>query len=241
MNYQKYYSTPDSLNSADPSFPGFPIQGSQNSIRQTWATSLRSTLGPNLVNEVHGGYTNSFVVVLPRSHAECVPGPLGRRDERRGVQHRQRAPDGRLREHPDAGVSEPQHPGTREPDDLDGRHVELAEGRRTASAWAVRFTHIGLHSYNQNVVPQVIPGIAPGDPALACSRPPTSPARRTTNLNAAQNLYAILTGHIASIGSTAVLDENERPVLVRRKRRQPRSADRVRLLRAGLVARARRT
>ena len=65
MNYQKYYSTPDSLNSMDPSFPGFPVIGSQNSIRRTWATSLRSTLGPNLVNEVHGGYTNSLVQFFP--------------------------------------------------------------------------------------------------------------------------------------------------------------------------------
>src|SRR5205823_3420246 len=56
---------PDTLNSADPSFPGFAITGSQNSVRVNWTTALRSTLSPNMVNEVHGGYTNSFVTFFP--------------------------------------------------------------------------------------------------------------------------------------------------------------------------------
>src|SRR5207248_4094639 len=55
---QSFDSNPDTLNNSDPSFPGFPIQGSQSSTRVTWSAALRSTLSGNLVNEVHGGYTN---------------------------------------------------------------------------------------------------------------------------------------------------------------------------------------
>src|SRR5437762_1986659 len=70
-NRQVYHSTPDTLNSADPAFPGFPIQGSQNSVRVNWTTALRSTLSPNMVNEVHGGYTNSFVTFFPEVTADA--------------------------------------------------------------------------------------------------------------------------------------------------------------------------
>src|SRR5262249_9442419 len=64
-NRQVYHSTPDTLNNSDPQFPGFSIQGSQNSARVSWTAALRSTLTSNVVNEVHGGYTNSFVTFSP--------------------------------------------------------------------------------------------------------------------------------------------------------------------------------
>ena len=58
------------------------------------------------------------------------------------------------------------------------------------------FTHVGLHSYSQNVVPTVTPGIPTGDPALGMFVAANFPGASTSNLLEAQNLYALLTGHI---------------------------------------------
>jgi len=44
-------SDPDTTNNRDPAFPGFPIQGVQDSKRYIGSATLRSTLSNNLVNE----------------------------------------------------------------------------------------------------------------------------------------------------------------------------------------------
>ncbi|MCX6538879.1 MAG: TonB-dependent receptor [Acidobacteria bacterium] len=53
--YNKFDSTPDFLNSAEPRYPGFPNTGGQVSGRYMWQTSLRSTLGKSMVNELRVG------------------------------------------------------------------------------------------------------------------------------------------------------------------------------------------
>jgi len=54
--WQRLLSTPDTLNTTDPSFPGFPAQAGQTSFRTTGSATLRSTFGANLVNEVLTGW-----------------------------------------------------------------------------------------------------------------------------------------------------------------------------------------
>jgi hypothetical protein len=204
MNYQKYYSTPDSLNSNDPTFPGFPYIGSQNSIRRTWAASLRSTLGPNLVNEVHGGYTNSFVVFAPEISADlfknasvgAMSGFLVSYSGASGnfgqaLTNPARSSNTQGRENPTISV-----------DDT----LNWLKGSHSLSMGGT-FTHIGLHSYTQNTVSTITPGLPQGDPALGMFTTANFPGASTNNLSAAQGLYALLTGHVSSIGSSAVLDE----------------------------------
>lgn len=53
--YNDFNATPDLLNNAEPRFPGFPNTGGQVSGRYMWQTTLRSTLGKNIVNEVRVG------------------------------------------------------------------------------------------------------------------------------------------------------------------------------------------
>ena len=53
--WQRFNNTPDTLNSADPAFPGFPAFGDQTSYRTTASISLRSTMSTAIVNEVRGG------------------------------------------------------------------------------------------------------------------------------------------------------------------------------------------
>ena len=59
--FQNYTSYPDTLNNAEPRFPGFPVAGGQNSNRWNWNIQTRSTIGKNLVNQFVTGYTASHV------------------------------------------------------------------------------------------------------------------------------------------------------------------------------------
>ena len=54
--WQRFNDTPDTLNSGDPSYPGFPHFVDQSSFRTTASMSLRSTLGSSKVNELRGGW-----------------------------------------------------------------------------------------------------------------------------------------------------------------------------------------
>lgn len=51
LNYQPFRSTADFLNGLDPTFPGIPNAGAQNSDRWSNSTALRSNFGQNVVNE----------------------------------------------------------------------------------------------------------------------------------------------------------------------------------------------
>jgi hypothetical protein len=54
--WQFFNNTPDTLNGADPKFPGFPAFGDQRSYRTTGSATFRSTFSSNLVNEVLTGW-----------------------------------------------------------------------------------------------------------------------------------------------------------------------------------------
>jgi hypothetical protein len=71
--WQRFKSNPDLLNNVDPTFPGLPNHGQQNSYRTTGNATLRSTLGRNLVNEVKGGWQwspNDFFANVTADHFE---------------------------------------------------------------------------------------------------------------------------------------------------------------------------
>src|SRR6185369_5190328 len=70
------------------------------------------------------------------------------------------------------------------------------------------FTHVGLWSYNQTVVPTVNFGLATGDAADAMFTTTNFPNASSTNLADARALYSVLTGRISSINGDARLDEN---------------------------------
>jgi len=76
LNYQKYLSVPDTLNSRDATFPGFPVAGDQISTRIGFSNSLRSTLGANIVNELRVGGSGAPVQFSPGVNAAMFSGPL---------------------------------------------------------------------------------------------------------------------------------------------------------------------
>ncbi len=58
--YNMFNGMPDILNGAESRYPGFPNFGGQASQRFMWQTSLRSTFGKGVVNELTAGKSDSF-------------------------------------------------------------------------------------------------------------------------------------------------------------------------------------
>ena len=75
-NYQKFTDYPDTLNSREASFPGFPVAAGQSSIRLGWAGSVRSTLTGNLVNEARVGYSGAPVSFFSELNLGMYTGSL---------------------------------------------------------------------------------------------------------------------------------------------------------------------
>ena len=68
--WQRFNTTPDTLNGADPTFPGMPAFGNQSSFRTTGSVTFRSTFSSNLVNEVLAGWQWSPVEFFANSGPE---------------------------------------------------------------------------------------------------------------------------------------------------------------------------
>ena len=66
MPRRKPYTFPDTLNNRDPSFPGFPVAGGQESSRIAFSSWVRSTFTSNLVNEARYGYSGAPVYFNPQ-------------------------------------------------------------------------------------------------------------------------------------------------------------------------------
>jgi hypothetical protein len=203
--FQKYESYPDTLNNAEPRFPGFPVAGGQNSNRWNWNIQARSTIGKNLVNQFVTGYTAShvyfFTEIVPSNFAGV---PVG---DQQGFSLNigafattnnndittptaSTAPQQRI--NPTIDVSDT---------------VTWLKGSHNISMGG-SFTHVGLWAYNQTVVPTVNFGLPTGDPADSMFNTTNFPGATSTNLADARALYSVLTGHITSINSNARLDEN---------------------------------
>lgn len=192
-NYQSYATDPDTLNSVDPAFPGFPNVGGQFSNRFTEGITLRSTFTPTLVNEARFGLTGGTVVFFPQINSGQFTNQAG---FSLGISA--------------AGISNatvstgPQRRNSPVFDYAD--NVSWSRGAHNLS-FGGQFTQIGLFNQNQTVVPSITFGLASGDPAQSLFNATNFPGASSTQLSAAGNLYAVLTGRVTAITANAVLDE----------------------------------
>src|SRR6185369_7915218 len=69
-------SVPDTLNSRDPVFPGFPNQGSQIGDRYIGSMAVRSTLSATLVNEARAGIQGGPSRFNPDATADTFSGSV---------------------------------------------------------------------------------------------------------------------------------------------------------------------
>ncbi len=203
--FQKYQSYPDTLNNAEPRFPGFPVAGGQNSDRWNWSIQERSTIGKNLVNQFVSGYTAShvffFTEIVPSLFSGVPAGDQAGFNLNIGAFATTNNNDITT---PTASTA-PQQRMNPTIDVTDT--LTWLKGSHNVSLGG-SFTHIGLWAYNQTVVPTVNFGLATGDPAEGLFNTTNFPNASNTNLADARALYSVLTGRISAINSNARLDEN---------------------------------
>ena len=201
-NYQYYYSNPDGVNGQLPVVPGTGVvlgQPPTGSIKRnvfSGALALRSTLTPNLINEVRGTLGQGGNVLFS---GEMSPGLFS---QWRGFAF---------------GFPFTSNPQTRQTQSR--RHTpvwtfyDTVTWSKGSHAWTFggAFTHIKSYqeSYGSQLIPTVTLGVVAGDPIntgatgifTAGNFPNSTPAQRTE----AAALYAQLTGRVSGITRSASL------------------------------------
>jgi hypothetical protein len=197
FNYHTFSSTPDTLNNRDPRFPGFPATATQTSTRINLATTLRSTIGSNLVNEVRFGSSGAPVQFFKELSPSMWSGtPVA---DQGGYQL-------------DLGL------------DLTGASNSPTPSSRNAYTWLAEdtlnwvrgshslsfggsFTQVDVWLRNQTLLPTVTFDAITSDPARAMFSSANFPGSSSGNRTDARQLYALLTGRVSSIAGNARLNE----------------------------------
>jgi hypothetical protein len=204
-NYNWFTDSPDTLNNRDASFPGFPIEAGQSSVRWSWSNSVRSTLTQNIVNEARVGYSSSPVTFFKEFNTGMYSGSVANQNgfalslgtlDGTGLTNAGGAPSPQAR---NATALQIENTLTW----LKGSH-NLSMGGS--------FTEYELWMDNQTLVPTINFAVVTGDPAQSLFTGAVGaaafPGASAANLTAAQNLYALLTGRVSVIDGNASLDEN---------------------------------
>ena len=201
VNYTDLRSTPDTTNNREPNFPGFPGTGNQHSDRYTVQGALRSTLTPNLVNELRIGRTGGATLFSPEIGISQFQGTpvadqggffLDINGDFLGITNPH-----------STGSTSAREAGTRVVENtlswLKGSHsIQIGAAFTRAVAWVE----------NQQHVPTMTFGVSSGDPAQALFTAANFRGASSAQLNDARELYATLTGRVIGIAGEARLDEN---------------------------------
>lgn len=204
-NWNNFASSPDTLNSMDPSFPGLTTAGGQFSKRWSIATAVTWLIRPNLTSEFRIGRQRSHVKFFP----ESLPGDL--------------YPNGLRLLWPLGLTSLNARPGTSAtsrslPSDRDtpstnaGVNIGWLKGKHAfnfGSSVSI-YTHWD-NSFGSAGIPIVRLFMDPSDPAATSAfNSANLPGISNTDLPDARNLYALLTGRIGRPNATtsAIIGSN---------------------------------
>lgn len=205
MNYNYYTDTPDTLNSFDPTFPGFPVFGGQRSDRLVWSNSIRSTLGSNLVNEFRVGYSGAPVKFFAEMNVGMYTGTVA---NQKGFHLTFPSVGSGLTS---AGAAP--SPQSRNASDLTfDNTLTWLKGNHNITA-GVNWSNYNVWLKNSTLVPRISFGILTTDPAqdvitAATIQALTGLTPNSTELGAARNLYAFLTGRVSQITADARINED---------------------------------
>jgi hypothetical protein len=196
-------SDPDTTNSRQPSFPGFPVHGLQDSLRYSGQGSVRSTLTNNLINEAKFGATGGATKFSPDLNVNMFGGTSVadmrgydirwtsfKSIQNVGVQNAPSAREGKTKVFEDT--------------------LNWIKGSH-AIASGVSYTRASVWLYNQQLVPQITLGVPnnvayAGDPAEGLFTAANFPSASATDLSNARNLYYVLTGRVTQIIREARID-----------------------------------
>ena len=192
-------SDPDTTNSRQYVFPGFPFHGLQDSLRFTWQGSVRSVLTQNLVNEVRIGGTGGATKFSPDINPDMWNASVGNTNGYAISWNGFRS------------ISNPWTTTAYSAREGSTKVVEdtmnWMKGKHAMSVGAT-ITRGDVWLQNKTHVPTVTLGIATGDPADAMFNNTNFPGASGTELGFARSLYAVLTGRVSSITREARIGED---------------------------------
>jgi len=198
--YNHLVSTPDTTNSTQAVFPGFPVSGLQDSERYSWQLSMRSTLTSSMVNEIRFGRTGGATLFSPNLSVDMYNNDsLG---DMQGYQ---------LTWSNFKSISNPGYGSTNSAREgstmviedtlnwLKGKHALTIGGSATrGDVW----------QENQRLVPTATLGFATGDPADSMFNTTNFPGASSTDITNARNLYMVLAGRVQSLTYDARVGED---------------------------------
>jgi hypothetical protein len=194
-NYQKFTDFPDTLNSREARFPGFAVEAGQSSIRKGFSTSLRSTLGRNLVNEGRFGYSGAPVTFFGELTTDMWA-------DQKGFQLNFPTIGSALTS-PSAGPAPQARNATTLLLENTVTWLKGAHSLSMGGAW----TQYTLFARNSALLPAITFDVVTGDPALGLFTTANFPGASNANLTAARRLYGLLTGRVSSINGDVRLNE----------------------------------
>ncbi len=188
---QRFTSNPDLLNSVDPLWPGLPNKGEQNSYRTTGNSTLRSTFGKNMVNELVGGFQWS-----PNEFFSNVTADQFANQDGYGLSFP-------ISTSPTVVITpQPRNTTTWNV----ANTLNWLKGSHSLSAGGA-YNGILNRQNAYTVVPNISLGFdTVNDPAIGLFNTANFPSATAGQLTEARNLYALLTGRVTSIAGTARLD-----------------------------------
>jgi hypothetical protein len=198
-NYQKFTDSPDTLNNRDASYPGFPVEAGQESVRLSWSAPVRSVLTSNLVNEARVGYSGAPVKFFAELTTDMFSGS---KVPQAGYQIVFPSINATL-----TNPSPTANPSSRNANSIVFEDtLSWLKGTHSITAGA-SFTQYDIWAKNEMLVPQLRFGVLTSDPANAMFSAANFPGASAANITAAANLYALLTGRIQQISGDARIDE----------------------------------
>jgi hypothetical protein len=189
----------DTTNSRQPTWPGFPLYGTQGSVREAYTGSFRSTMTDNLVNEARVAFSGAPVQFGPYHDRSMYNGPLANQGGfSLGIN---------ILGGTSAGPSFT--PSARNATTLTiADTVTWLKGNHNLSLGGEWGQYdVWLDTYGTRAVPSIGFGVQNPDPANAVfSNAANFPGSAGGDRTNAANLYALLTGRVTSINATARLD-----------------------------------
>jgi Carboxypeptidase regulatory-like domain len=198
--WQRFHSNPDILNGAESPFPGLLNYGIQASYRTTGSVTLRSTLSPNVVNEIKGGWQWSPVDFYGNVT----------RDMFSDQNYFQLGFAGGPNNTDFSGLTGPTAVNSPQPRNTVNWNIDSTlNWLRGSHSWTMGASFIQVrHDQNfYSTVPTIAFGVdTTNDPAAGMFTTANFPNASNNQLSMARHLYAVMTGRVTSIGGTARLD-----------------------------------
>jgi len=199
QNRNYILSTPDTTNTRQATYPLFPVFGEQHSIRYQTTLSLRSTLGPNLINELRIGGSGGPTEFSPRVAASQFSGDVA---NQMGFKLNMGA----------AGITNPDNGASVSSREPTTRVIESTltwlKGSHSLSMGA-SYTRLGIWTRGTDATTTLAFNVLDADPSIAPFNVAANfPGSSTANRTSAKELYAALVGSVSSITGTARLDGN---------------------------------